>query len=90
VNDPAGTNVVRAVLEGIEMGSLGGHNTMPPFAGAYSDEEIAAVCNYVIAHSAASGATSRRSTFAPLAIEAGYWKLANEANLVWFKHHDGE
>jgi mono/diheme cytochrome c family protein len=50
VNDPAGTNVVRAVLEGIKIGSLGGHNTMPPFANAYSDEEIAAVSNYVIGH----------------------------------------
>ena len=50
VNDPAGTNVVRAVLEGIRIGSLGGHNTMPPFADAYSDEEIAAVSNYVIGH----------------------------------------
>jgi mono/diheme cytochrome c family protein len=50
VNDPAGTNVVRAVLEGIEIGSPGGNNTMPPFADAYSDQEIAAVSNYVIGH----------------------------------------
>jgi mono/diheme cytochrome c family protein len=50
VNDPASTNVVRAVLEGIRLGSLGGHNTMPSFADAYSDEEIAAVSNYVIGH----------------------------------------
>jgi mono/diheme cytochrome c family protein len=50
VNDPAGTNVVRAVLEGIKIGSPGGNNTMPPFAGAYSDEEIAGVSNYVIGH----------------------------------------
>src|SRR6476660_7733068 len=38
VNDPAGTNVVRAVLEGIKIGSTGGNNTMPRFANAYSDE----------------------------------------------------
>jgi mono/diheme cytochrome c family protein len=50
VNDPAGTNVVRAVLEGIKIGSPGGNNTMPSFAAAYSDEEIAAVSNYVIGH----------------------------------------
>ena len=50
VNDPAGTNVVRAVLGGIKIGSLGGNNTMPRFADAYSDEEIAAVSNYVIGH----------------------------------------
>jgi mono/diheme cytochrome c family protein len=50
VNDPAGTNVVHAILEGIKIGSPGGNNTMPPFAAAYSDEEIAAVSNYVIGH----------------------------------------
>jgi len=50
VNDPAGTNVVRAVLEGIKIGSPAGNNTMPRFADAYSDEEIAAVSNYVIGH----------------------------------------
>ena len=50
MNDPAGTNVVRAVLAGIKIGSPVGNNTMPPFADAYSDEEIAAVSNYVIGH----------------------------------------
>jgi mono/diheme cytochrome c family protein len=49
VNDPAGTNVVRAILEGIRIGSPG-NTTMPAFAGAYSDQEIAAVSNYVIGH----------------------------------------
>ncbi len=38
------------MLEGIRIGSPGGNNTMPPFADAYSDEEIAAVSNYVIGH----------------------------------------
>jgi mono/diheme cytochrome c family protein len=50
VNDPDGSNVVRAVLEGIRIGSPNGNNTMPSFAAAYSDEEIAAVSNYVIGH----------------------------------------
>ena len=50
MNDPAGTNVTRAVLKGIKIGSSGGNNTMPSFADAYSDEEIAAVANYVIRH----------------------------------------
>jgi mono/diheme cytochrome c family protein len=50
VNNPSGANLVRAVLEGIKIGSPGGNNTMPPFADAYSDEEIAAVSNYVIGH----------------------------------------
>jgi mono/diheme cytochrome c family protein len=49
-NDPAGTNVVRAVLQGISIRSPGSNNMMPSFASAYSDEEIASVSNYVIGH----------------------------------------
>jgi mono/diheme cytochrome c family protein len=50
VNDPSGVNLVRAVLEGIKIGSARGDNLMPSFAAAYSDAEIAGVSNYVIAH----------------------------------------
>ena len=50
VNDPAGANLVRAVLEGIKIGSPKGNNLMPSFAAAYSDAEIAAVSNYAIGH----------------------------------------
>jgi mono/diheme cytochrome c family protein len=50
VSDPSGTNLVRAVLEGIKIGSPRGDNLMPSFAVAYSDAEIAAVSNYVIGH----------------------------------------
>jgi mono/diheme cytochrome c family protein len=50
VNDPSGVNLVRAVLEGVKIGSHGGDNFMPSFAAAYSDTEIAAVSNYVIGH----------------------------------------
>ncbi|MEH2474547.1 mono/diheme cytochrome c family protein [Nitrobacteraceae bacterium AZCC 2161] len=50
VNDPSGVNLVRAVLEGVKIGSPGGDNLMPSFAAAYSDAEIAAVSNYVIGH----------------------------------------
>jgi mono/diheme cytochrome c family protein len=50
VNDPDGSNVFRAVLAGIKIGSPGGSNMMPSFAAAYSDEEIAAVSNYIIGH----------------------------------------
>jgi len=48
VNDPSGVNLVRAVLEGVKIGSPRGDNLMPSFATAYSDAEIAAVSNYVI------------------------------------------
>jgi mono/diheme cytochrome c family protein len=50
VNDPSGVNLVRAVLEGVKIGSPRGDNLMPSFATAYSDAEIAAVSNYVIGH----------------------------------------
>jgi mono/diheme cytochrome c family protein len=50
VNDPSGVNLVRAVLEGVKIGSHRGDNLMPSFAAAYSDAEIAAVSNYVIEH----------------------------------------
>ena len=50
VNDPSGVNLVRAVLEGVKIGSPGRDNMMPSFAAAYSDAEIAAVSNYVIGY----------------------------------------
>ena len=50
VNDPSGVNLVRAVLQGIKIGSPRDINLMPSFAAAYSDAEIAAVSNYVIGH----------------------------------------
>jgi mono/diheme cytochrome c family protein len=50
VNDPSGVNLVSAVLKGVKVGSPEGDNLMPSFAAAYSDEEIAAVSNYVIGH----------------------------------------
>jgi mono/diheme cytochrome c family protein len=50
VNDSSGVNLVRAVLEGVKIGSPKGDNLMPSFAAAYSDAEIAAVSNYVIRH----------------------------------------
>jgi mono/diheme cytochrome c family protein len=50
VNDPSGANLVRAVLEGVNIGSPKGDNLMPSFGAAYSDAEIAAVSNYVIGH----------------------------------------
>lgn len=50
MNDPDGSNVVRALLEGIRIGSPGGNTMMPSFAAAYSDAELAAVSNCVIGH----------------------------------------
>lgn len=49
VNDPSGTNVTQAILQGANL-HIGDSNIfMPAFAQAYSDTEVAALANYVIA-----------------------------------------
>ncbi|HQT76388.1 MAG: alcohol dehydrogenase [Rhodospirillales bacterium 20-64-7] len=51
VNDPHGTNLLQVVLYGANRGVPGeGAAFMPAFGQAYSDVEIAAVSNYVLAH----------------------------------------
>jgi mono/diheme cytochrome c family protein len=47
VNDPNGTNVAQIVLAGMKRSSPAGITEMPGFGAAYSDEDIAAVANYV-------------------------------------------
>jgi mono/diheme cytochrome c family protein len=49
VNDPTARNVAQAVIWGVTRHSPNGVVTMPGFGSAYSDEEIAAVVNYVTA-----------------------------------------
>ncbi|MBV9697451.1 MAG: cytochrome c, partial [Gammaproteobacteria bacterium] len=46
VNDPSAVNVVQIVLHG-SPGGAGAAPGMPAFGGDYSDEEIAAVANFV-------------------------------------------
>ncbi|RAK56462.1 cytochrome c [Phenylobacterium deserti] len=68
VADPKGLNVVQTILRGGNLSTPQGHAFMPAFAQAYSDREIAAVANYVVAHfggdegqvSAKDVATARR------------------------------
>jgi mono/diheme cytochrome c family protein len=50
VNDPAGTNLVRVIMEGTKVGSPAGDIAMPGSAGSLSNTEIAAISNYVIGH----------------------------------------
>ena len=51
VNDPHGTNLLQVVLHGAGLNSPDeGAAFMPAFGQAYSDTEIAAVSNYVLAH----------------------------------------
>ncbi len=50
VNDVDGTNVTQAILLGGEMRVGDSDVYMPAFGGAYSNTEVAALANYVIAH----------------------------------------
>jgi mono/diheme cytochrome c family protein len=49
INDPSGVNVASMVLSGARIATAEGTVLMPAFADAYSDDEIAAVTNYVTA-----------------------------------------
>ena len=48
VNDPTATNVAQIILSGTTRDVPPGVISMPAFGAAYSDEEIAAVANYVV------------------------------------------
>jgi mono/diheme cytochrome c family protein len=50
VSDPKGMNLIQVLLSGASLQVKGGAIFMPSFASAYSDVELAAVANYVIAH----------------------------------------
>ena len=49
VNDPSAVNVAQVVLAGVKRATPDGEVRMPAFGDAYSNEEIAAVANYVTA-----------------------------------------
>jgi len=50
VNDPNGTNLVEILLAGSNLRAVQRNVFMPGFGKAYTDQELAAVTNYVIAH----------------------------------------
>jgi len=56
VNDPGATNVAQIVISGTKRHTPDGALSMPAFGNAYSDEEIAAVANYVTARFGSKGA----------------------------------
>lgn len=49
VNDPSATNIAQIVLSGSSNNRAHGSLYMPDFGSAYSDDEVAAVANYVTA-----------------------------------------
>jgi mono/diheme cytochrome c family protein len=57
VNDPQATNVVQIVLAGEERSSGQVPLQMPAFGGSYSDNEVAAVANYVTARFGSKGSS---------------------------------
>jgi mono/diheme cytochrome c family protein len=57
VNDPGATNVAQIVLSGTKRHTPDGALSMPAFGNAYSDDEIAAVANYVTARFGTKGSS---------------------------------
>ena len=55
VNDPGATNVAQIVISGTKRHTPDGVLSMPAFGDAYSDDEIAAVANYVTARFGSNG-----------------------------------
>ncbi|SDT41889.1 c-type cytochrome [Bradyrhizobium canariense] len=55
VNDPGATNVAQIVIAGTRRNTPDGALSMPAFGDAYSDDEIAAVANYVTARFGGKG-----------------------------------
>jgi mono/diheme cytochrome c family protein len=56
VNDPSATNVAQTVIHGVNRQTPQGRIFMPAFGAGYSDDDIAAVANYVTARFGAKGA----------------------------------
>jgi mono/diheme cytochrome c family protein len=70
VNDPSGTNVAQIVLSGTRRLTPEGALSMPAFGHAYSDDEIAAVANYVTARFGAKGSSLTAEDVAELRKQA--------------------
>jgi mono/diheme cytochrome c family protein len=56
VNDPSAVNVAQAVVNGVNRTTATGRIFMPAFGEGYSDDDIAAVANYVTGRFGAKGA----------------------------------
>ncbi|WP_296746207.1 cytochrome c [Mesorhizobium sp.] len=56
VNDPSAINVAQTVINGVNRKTADGTIFMPAFGDGYSDDDIAAVANYVTARFGAKGA----------------------------------
>jgi mono/diheme cytochrome c family protein len=70
VNDPSATNVAQTVINGVNRQTADGTIFMPAFGMAYSDDDIAAVSNYVTARFGAEGAHLTEKDIASLRKQA--------------------
>jgi mono/diheme cytochrome c family protein len=70
VNDPSAINVAQIVVEGAVHKSSNGTVFMPAFGNAFSDEEVAAVANYVTLRFGAHGSSITAKDVAHLRDEA--------------------
>jgi mono/diheme cytochrome c family protein len=66
VNDPSAINVAQTVINGVPRKTNGPPIFMPAFGNAYTDDEIAAVANYVTARFGSKGAALKESDVAAL------------------------
>jgi mono/diheme cytochrome c family protein len=70
VNDPSATNVAQTVINGVDRKTADGEIFMPAFGEGYSDDDIAAVSNYVTARMGAEGASLTAQNVADLRKQA--------------------
>jgi mono/diheme cytochrome c family protein len=70
VNDPSATNVAQTVINGVNRKTADGIIFMPAFGEGYSDDDIAAVANYVTARFGAEGANLTEKDIASLRKQA--------------------
>jgi mono/diheme cytochrome c family protein len=71
VNDPSARNIAQVVLGGANHETLDGLVSMPAFGSIYSDEEIAAVANYVSARFGSKGSSLSAPDVASFRREVG-------------------
>jgi mono/diheme cytochrome c family protein len=79
VNDPSATNVAQTVIFGVNRKTAEGKIFMPAFGEGYSNDDIAAVANYVTARFGAKGAHLTDKDVASLRKQAGRQPNSQEA-----------
>ena len=80
VNDPSATNVAQTIISGVDRTTAGARIFMPAFGAGYSDDDIAAVANYVTARFGAKGAHLTDKDVANLRKQAAQQPPSKEAS----------